>query len=192
MVSVTIAPINADNDFERQVMPLTPGLYRRAYSFTRNAADAEDLVQETLLKAYRGFHTLGPDPHVNAWLLCIMRNTWIARHRATRCRVSEQLVGDFGDSDAVTASAEHVVLQGISDSNLVDALASLPEPMRLAMYYTAVEGMSCREVAEIMSVPVGTVMSRLHRGRDRLRRSLTQPGTRPSPHRTPARPARSR
>ena len=165
-------------------------LQRRAYGYTGNAADAEDLVQETLLKAYRAFPTLGPDPYLKAWLLCILRNTWIAKYRAAQCRPAETLTAEFQDGDTGAVSAEELVLRDIADDRLVAALAELSEPMRLTVYYTAVEGMSCREVARVMGVPEGTVMSRMHRGRAQLRRRLSQPGTRPAPRKKSPMPAR--
>lgn len=174
-------PDNQPGNFEREVLPLTGDLRRRAYAYTRNAADADDLVQETLLKAYRAYDTLGGDPRLKAWLMCIMRNTWITAYRATLCRPAENLVDDFDDSHGATASAgrspesnsaEHIVLREMPDPELVEALSALPESMRLTVYYVAVEGLSCREVARVMGVPKGTVMSRMHRGRSLLRHSM--------------------
>ncbi|ORB28707.1 sigma-70 family RNA polymerase sigma factor [Mycolicibacterium parafortuitum] len=179
-----------DTEFERAALSLAPMLKRRAYGYTGNAADAEDLVQETLLKAYRAFPRLGPDPYLKAWLLSILRNTWIAKYRAAQCRPAETLTAEFQDGDTGAVSAEELVLRDIADDRLVAALAELSEPMRLTVYYTAVEGMSCREVARVMGVPEGTVMSRMHRGRAQLRRRLSQPGTRPAPRKKSPMPAR--
>lgn len=167
-------------DFEQEVMPLAADLLRRATAYTRNAADAEDLVQETLLKAYRGFDTFGQDRHLKAWLLRIMRNAWINNYRAGQCRPAESLVGDLTDGYLDTASrwsrhessAEQLALRGVTDPGIVAALADLPENLRLTMYYVAIVGLSYREAAEAMRVPPGTVMSRMHRGRILLRRSL--------------------
>ncbi|MGB3484653.1 MAG: sigma-70 family RNA polymerase sigma factor [Mycobacterium sp.] len=167
-------------DFEREVMPLLADLRRRALAYTHNAADAEDLVQETLLKAYRAFATLGRDRYLKAWLLRIMRNTWINNYRAGLCRPTEALVGDLtdGNLDIVSqwsrheCSAEHIALRGMADPGTVAALSSLPEKVLLTVYYIAIVGLSYREVSTAMNVPPGTVMSRMHRGRLLLRRSL--------------------
>jgi RNA polymerase sigma-70 factor (ECF subfamily) len=163
--------------FERTVLPLAGDLHRRAYTYTHNVADAEDLVQETLLRAFRAFDRLGEDPQLKAWLLCILRNVWISKHRALRSRPPESLVGTLGDDQWDMAadgahSAEHLVLRDMPDPTVRAALSALPDPVRLTVYYIAVVGMSCREVAAVMDVPEGTVMSRMHRGRLRLRRSL--------------------
>jgi RNA polymerase sigma-70 factor (ECF subfamily) len=164
--------------FERAVLPLAGDLHRRAYAYTRNVADAEDLVQETLLRAFRAFGRLDEDPQLRAWLLCILRNAWISKHRASRSRPVESLIGTLGDDEqwdvAVpgASSAEHVVLRDMPDPRVRAALSALPDPVRLTVYYIAVVGLSCREVAAVMEVPEGTVMSRMHRGRLRLRRSL--------------------
>lgn len=163
--------------FERAVLPLAGDLHRRAYAYTRNVADAEDLVQETLLRAFRAFDRLDEDPQLKAWLLCILRNAWISKHRASRSRPAESLIGILGDEQCDVAapgasSAEHVVLRDMPDPRVRAALSALPDPVRLTVYYIAVVGLSCREVAAVMDVPEGTVMSRMHRGRLRLRRSL--------------------
>jgi RNA polymerase sigma-70 factor (ECF subfamily) len=166
--------------FEAAVLPLTDELYRRAYAYTRNASDAEDLVQETLLKAYRAFDALGENAHHKAWLLRILRNAWITAYRASQCRPAENLVGYFDDDRESTLSArahqahsaEHIVLRDIPHPRLEAALSALPESVRLTVYYIAIEGMSHREVAGVMGVPKGTVMSRMHRGRHRLRHCL--------------------
>lgn len=171
-------------DFNREVMPLAGELYRRAYSYTRNAADAEDLVQDTLFRAYRAFHALREGSHIKAWLLRIMQNAWISRYRATLCRPAETLVGRWADGDvgassgpasAQANSAENIALRDVVDPDLVEALSALPEALRLTIYYVAVRGLTCREVAGVMGVPEGTVLSRLHRGRRQLRKALGDP-----------------
>lgn len=168
-------------DFARAVLPLTGDLHRRAYAYTHNVADAEDLVQETLLRAYRAFDRLGSDPNLRAWLLCILRNVWISKYRSTLSRPAESLVGTIDDNQLDgtrdgaargTHSAEHLVLRDMPDPGVRAALSALPDQVRLTVYYIAVVGLSCREVATLMGVPEGTVMSRMHRGRLRLRRSL--------------------
>lgn len=165
--------------FEHEVMPLVKDLHRAAYAYTRNAADAEDLVQETLLRAFRAFDSLTGEYRLKAWLLSIMRNTWISRYRATLRRPPETLTGDLHDGhvDAKgfgpdSHSAEHIVLRDMPDPHVVDALEALPEPLRLTVYYVAVVGLSCHEVSTVMGVPKGTVMSRMYRSRLHLRRHL--------------------
>ncbi|BBY88354.1 sigma-70 family RNA polymerase sigma factor [Mycolicibacterium tokaiense] len=171
----------AEPTFETQVMPLADDLFRRARMYTGNTADAEDLVQETLLKAYRAFHTFGQDRHLKAWLLRIMRNTWINNYRAGLSRPTEALVGDVSDGylDTVPrraqheSSAEHLALLGFADEDLLSAVLELPEKLRLTLYYVVIVGLSHREVSAVMKVPAGTVMSRMHRGRLMLRKSLS-------------------
>ncbi|MGE2716728.1 sigma-70 family RNA polymerase sigma factor [Mycolicibacterium litorale] len=165
--------------FEREVIPLTKDLYRSAFAYTRNAADAEDLVQETLLRAYRAFETLSGEYRLKAWLLSIMRNTWISRYRASLRRPAESLVGDLTDGhlnggagSPDTYSAEDLVLANMPDPQLVAALVTLPESLRLTLYYVAVQGLSCHEAATAMGIPKGTVMSRMYRSRHQLRRIL--------------------
>lgn len=187
MIDMTTEPTESGRsgagigDFELTVVPLTGDLYRRAYAYTRNAADAEDLVQETLFKAYRAFGTVGSDCRLNAWLLSIMRNTWISSYRATVRRPAETLVGDLTDGQLEAASgyasrealsAEHLALGDMASPEVVAALSALPEPLRLTLYYVAVLELTCHEVAAVMGVPKGTVMSRMYRGRRRLRRAL--------------------
>jgi RNA polymerase sigma-70 factor, ECF subfamily len=173
--------VTADPDFEVQVMPLAADLLRRAKAYTGNTADAEDLVQETLLKAYRAFHTFGQDRHLKAWLLRIMRNTWINNYRAGLSRPVEALIGDVSDGylDTVPrrvqheSSAEQLALLGFADDELLSAVSELPEKLRLTVYYVVIVGLSHREVSTVMNVPAGTVMSRMHRGRALLRKSLS-------------------
>lgn len=158
--------------FERDVLPLAPELYRRAVGYTKNAADAEDLVQETLLKAYNAFDRLRADTYLRAWLLRIMRNAWISDYRARLRRPAESLVGEVDDGTDHAVSAENQVFRHLLDPDVSAALFALSTEMRETLYWVAVEGMSYRETAEIMGVPEGTVMSRMHRSRASMRRSL--------------------
>ena len=164
--------MNDDSEFERDIMPFTAELYRRALGYTRNAADAEDLVQETLLKAFKGHHKLCGEPYFRAWLLRILRNTWISDYRSRLHRPPERLVGEVEDGAEAVMSAENQVFQQQLDPDVRAALFSLSAAMRETLYWVAVEGMSYREVADLMGVPEGTVMSRMHRGRAGMRRSL--------------------
>ncbi|MBO0677101.1 sigma-70 family RNA polymerase sigma factor [Mycolicibacterium sp. S2-37] len=166
--------------FERDVLPLLDQLYRAARRYTATATDAEDLVQDTILKAYSGFHGYRDGTNIRAWLLRIMTNTWITSYRAAQRRPVEvpvevtdaQLAATANHTSGGLASAELAALQAMGDDEVRDALGRLPVDQRLAVYYADVEGLRYREIAEILDIPVGTVMSRLHRGRTRLRELL--------------------
>jgi RNA polymerase sigma-70 factor, ECF subfamily len=166
--------------FERDVMPLAGDLHRFALGYARNTADAEDLVQETLLRAFKAFDGLHDGPHIRNWLLVIMRNTWISNHRARTCRPTESLVAGFSDhgvgsargESEETRSAEHQALRDVMNADVLQAVLALPYEMRETLYFIAIEGMKSREVAELMGISLGTVASRMHRCRNRLRRSL--------------------
>ena len=166
-----------DSRFERDVLPLRNLLYAAARRRTRSRVDAEDLLQETLAKAYAGFGGFREDTNIKAWLFRIMTNTWINSYRAARRRPDESLTEQFTDvhlaSDAqrssmgLLQSAE--ALQSMADDEIKDALASLPEEQQIAVYYADVEGFRYNEIAEMTRAPLGTVMSRVHRGRRSLR-----------------------
>ena len=167
--------------FERDVLPLAGDLYRYALSRTKNAADAEDLVQETMLKAFKAYGGVREDTYFKAWALTIMRHTWISNYRATTRRPAEQLIGDVSDEQLPSfsrdasedmLSAEHHALRDLFDPDMFDALHALPEHMRRTVYYIAIEGMKYREAAAVMGVSEGTVMSRMHRIRTNLRLAL--------------------
>ncbi|MBB3606091.1 RNA polymerase sigma-70 factor (ECF subfamily) [Mycolicibacterium sp. BK556] len=164
--------MNHDTEFERDVVPLHAELYRRALGYTHNAADAEDLVQETMLKAFNAFDRLREDTYLRAWLLRIMRNTWISGYRARLRRPEESLVGEIDDGTEYAMSAEGQVFRHQWDPAVSAALSCLSTEMRETLYWVAVEGMTYRETADIMGVPEGTVMSRMHRGRANMRRCL--------------------
>lgn len=160
--------------FIKDVLPLVDQLYRAALRYTRNTADAEDLVQETMAKAYAGFHSFTEGTNLRAWLFRIMTNTWITSYRSAQRRPGEVLAADVTDvrSSAATPSAELAALNAMGDGEVLDALRALPEGQRLVVYYADVEGFRYKEIAMILDVPVGTVMSRLHRGRNNLRALL--------------------
>jgi RNA polymerase sigma-70 factor (ECF subfamily) len=161
--------------FEHDVLPLVDQLYRAARRYTRTPADAEDLVQETMAKAYAGFHLFRAGTNVRAWLFRIMTNTWITSYRTAQRRVDEVLTADVAYGRPNTAghpSAELAVLEAMGDDEVRGALQALPEGQRLVVYYAEVEGFRYKEIAAILNVPVGTVMSRLHRGRANLRALL--------------------
>ncbi|HET6795226.1 MAG TPA: sigma-70 family RNA polymerase sigma factor [Acidimicrobiales bacterium] len=173
--------------FADQAMQHMPSLYSAALRMTRNAADAEDLVQETYLKAYRGFGSFQEGTNLKAWLYKILTNTFINSYRARKRRPEESDVDDveelylyrrLGGPEASVAgrSAEDQVMELFTDDEVKAALEALPEQFRLAVLLADVEGFSYKEIADIMEVPIGTVMSRLHRGRRALQKALVEFG----------------
>ena len=174
-------PDHLSGSFERDVVPLRADLYRHALSLTRNHADAEDLVQDTMLKAFRGYDRLRPETFLKAWLFTIMKNTWISNFRAAGRRPSETLWGDVSEVDfgsvatagAVEAdSAEYEALRHEIDPHLVAAVGGLSDEMQETVFHVVVEGMLCRDVAKLLGISTNTVLTRMHRSRRALRRSL--------------------
>jgi RNA polymerase sigma-70 factor (ECF subfamily) len=164
--------------FEAEVLPHLGRLYSAALRYTRDPTDAEDLVQETVTKAYRSFHQYRPGTNLRAWLYRILHTTYISMYRKAQRRPQESLqdeIDDFSFYDEVVrsgSSAEREVLESFTADEVKQALADLPETFRLAVYLADVEGFAYKEIAEIMDTPVGTVMSRLHRGRKALQKAL--------------------
>ena len=167
--------------FERTALPFLDQLYSAALRMTRNPADAEDLVQETFVKAFAAFHQFEEGTNLKAWLYRILTNTYINSYRKKQRQPQQSLVDEIDDWSLARAashtssglkSAETEVLDHLADSDVKDALASLPDDFRMAVYLADIEGFSYKEIAEIMDTPIGTVMSRLHRGRKALQRSL--------------------
>ena len=168
--------------FEREAMPLLDQMYSAALRTTRNPTDAEDLVQETYAKAFAAFHQYKPGTNLKAWMYRILTNSYINSYRKKQRQPLESDAAEVEDYQLARAashsskglrSAEVEALDHLPDSDVTRALASIGEDFRIAVYLADVEGFSYKEIAEIMDTPIGTVMSRLHRGRKQLRDLLT-------------------
>ncbi|MGH2703334.1 MAG: sigma-70 family RNA polymerase sigma factor [Actinomycetota bacterium] len=168
--------------FQADALPLLDSLYGAALRMTRNPQDAEDLVQETMLRAYRAFDRFEAGTNLKAWLFRILTNAYINTYRKRQRepqKVSADEVEEFdlyqelkNHDTQFEATPESIVLDSLVDSDIIDAIDDLPEQFRLAVVLSDIEGFSYAEMAEIMDVPMGTVMSRLHRGRKALQKRL--------------------
>lgn len=175
--------------FADQAMEYMPALYTAALRMTRNPADAEDLVQEAYLRAYRAFGTFQEGTNLRAWLYRILTNTFINSYRAKKRRPEQtdfedveelylyKRVGALAGAGNMGRSAEDELMDHFTDSDVKNAIEDLPEQFRIAVLLADVEGFSYKEIADILDVPIGTVMSRLHRGRRALQKALLEYGT---------------
>ncbi|MFJ8312070.1 MULTISPECIES: sigma-70 family RNA polymerase sigma factor [unclassified Streptomyces] len=173
--------------FERDVLPYSGELHRAARKLTRNPADAEDLVQETFAKAFRAFAQFQPDTNLRAWLHRILTNTYLTQYRKTRREPVRQAAADLQDWQLARVashtsqgllSAESQALRHIPDPALAQAFRAIPHAFRTVVYLADVEGLAYKEIADATGIPQGTVTSRLHRGRRRLRELLDEHGRR--------------
>lgn len=186
-MTVTYLPIATTPDpdlatrFVREVDPLIDVLARGARRLTRCEADAEDLLQDTLLRAYTGFHTFEEGTNLKAWLFRILHNRWISGYRAKQSRVVEVLTDNVDEHDLAAGasrlpgsgrSAEAELLESLPDGDIKAAMCALPKGFAEVLYYADVEGYTYAETAAILAIPIGTVMSRVFRGRKRLRLAL--------------------
>jgi RNA polymerase sigma-70 factor (ECF subfamily) len=168
--------------FADEAAPLRDILYRHAFRMSRNHADAEDLVQEAMMKAYVGFHSFRPDTNLRAWLLRILINSFISDYRKKRSQPVQYSTEQFTEqrladtcircAQAGLRSAEDQALESLPDNDIRSAMQALPQQFRDVVYYADVEGLRYQEIAAIMNAPTGTVASQLHRGRRQLRRLL--------------------
>ena len=170
-------------NFEQDVTDLVPQLYGMGLRLARNRPDAEDLVQETLLKAYRSYHTFKEGTNLRAWLFRILTNTFINEYRRRSRRPRETELDDGGEVTPYGSNAynqvrswarapEDQLIEQIFESDILEAIENLPVIYRIPVLLADVEGLSYKEIAQTLDVPMGTVMSRLHRGRNALRKAL--------------------
>lgn len=175
--------MGARENFTNDAMQFAPQLFATALRMTRNRADAEDLVQETFLKGWRAFESYQEGTNLRAWLFRIMTNTFINKYNAQQRRPQEseldeveelflfRRMGAF-DQSKITHSAEDQMLELFTDDEVKNAIEELPETFRIPVLLSDVEGFSYKEIAEMLEVPIGTVMSRLHRGRKAMQKML--------------------
>ena len=175
--------MSAKEQFTSDAMQYAPQLFSTALRMTRNRSDAEDLVQETYVKGWRSFHTFEEGTNLRAWLFRIMTNTYINKYNAKKRKGSEVELDDVEelflykrlgsiDQSQLSSSAEDQMLELFTDDEVKGALESLPEDFRIPVLLSDVDGFSYKEIAEMLEIPMGTVMSRLHRGRKAMQKML--------------------
>jgi RNA polymerase sigma-70 factor, ECF subfamily len=181
--------------FEQDVVPYMRKLYPAALRMTRNPSDAEDLIQETFARAYVAFHQFTPGTNLSAWLYRILANTFINTRRKRGREPAQSLFGELGELHVpdtlmtqTARSAEEEAMNRLADSDILRALRELPEGFSATIYLADIEGYPYKEIAEIMGTPIGTVMSRLHRGRQQLRARLMAHARGREDHPRPASP----
>jgi RNA polymerase sigma-70 factor (ECF subfamily) len=179
------APHQRRDEFERVALPHIDALFNLALKLTRSRTDAEDLVQDAYLRAYRFFDSYESGTRIKAWLYRILRNTFINRYRAAKARpeeidfekveaVYEQMVDENFLRERRAPTPEAVLMDGVLDAEIEEAMDSLPEEYRTVVVMALVDEMTYREIAAALSIPLGTVMSRLHRGRKLLQAALLE------------------
>ena len=175
--------MNTRDQFTSDAMQYAPQLFSTALRMTRNRSDAEDLVQETYIKGWRSFHTFQEGTNLRAWLFRIMTNTYINKYNAQKRKGTEVELDDVEelflykrlgsiDQSQLSSSAEDQMLELFTDDEVKNALESLPEDFRIPVLLSDVDGFSYKEIAEMLEIPIGTVMSRLHRGRKAMQKML--------------------
>lgn len=175
--------MTAQDDFTKDAMQFAPQLFSTAMRMTRNKSDAEDLVQETFIKAWRSFHTFQTGTNLRAWLYRIMTNTFINKYNSKQRKPTETELDEVEelylykrlgsiDQSKLSSSAEDQMLELFTDDEVKNALEELPETFRLPVLLSDVDGFSYKEIAEMLDIPLGTVMSRLHRGRKLMQKML--------------------
>jgi RNA polymerase sigma-70 factor (ECF subfamily) len=175
--------MSAQEQFTADAMQYAPQLFSTALRMTRNRSDAEDLVQETYIKGWRSFHTFQEGTNLRAWLFRIMTNTYINKYNAQKRKGTEVELDDVEelflykrlgsiDQSQLSSSAEDQMLELFSDDEVKNALEELPEDFRMPVLLSDVDGFSYKEISEMLEIPIGTVMSRLHRGRKAMQKML--------------------
>ena len=175
--------MSAQEQFTADAMQYAPQLFSTALRMTRNRSDAEDLVQETYIKGWRSFHTFQEGTNLRAWLFRIMTNTYINKYNAQKRKGTEVELDDIEelflykrlgsiDQSQLSSSAEDQMLELFSDDEVKNALEELPEDFRIPVLLSDVDGFSYKEISEMLEIPIGTVMSRLHRGRKTMQKLL--------------------
>ena len=175
--------MSEQEQFTADAMQYAPQLFSTALRMTRNRSDAEDLVQETYIKGWRSFHTFQEGTNLRAWLFRIMTNTYINKYNAQKRKGTEVELDDVEelflykrlgsiDQSQLSSSAEDQMLELFTDDEVKNALEELPEDFRIPVLLSDVDGFSYKEIAEMLEIPIGTVMSRLHRGRKAMQKML--------------------